>query len=104
MAKLTVYKLQALTPADAGKSLSEDGGIRGEVRSNQSGMVVAFSYRYRFDAKTREMRLGVWPNATLPEIRKARKKARELLDAGKDPLLEKNLNKQRNLADQLAEH
>jgi integrase len=103
MAKLTVLELQALTPAHAGKSLSEDGGIRGEVRANKSGMVVAFSYRYRFDSKTRETRLGVWPSTTLPEIRKARAEARALLDLGKDPLLEKQLNLHREHTKQLAE-
>ncbi|MDP1657747.1 MAG: tyrosine-type recombinase/integrase [Methylotenera sp.] len=103
MAKLTVLELQALTQADTGKSLSEDGGIRGEVRSNQSRMVVAFSYRYRFNAKTREIRLGVWPNSSLPEIRKARAKARSLLDTGKDPLLEKQLNTHREHTKQLTE-
>lgn len=103
MAKLTVLQLQALTPVDAGKSISEDGGIRGEVRSNQSGISVAFSYRYRFATKTREIRLGVWPNASLPEIRNARKDARAMLDAGKDPALEKQLEKQRQHNAQLAE-
>jgi len=103
MAKLTVKALEALTPEDAGKSLSEDGGIRGEVRSNQSRMVVAFSYRYRFNTKTREVRLGVWPDASLPEIRKARADVRSLLDSGKDPLLEKRLITSREYAKQLAE-
>lgn len=103
MAKLTALELQALTLADAGKSLSEDGGIRGKVRANQSSVVVDFSYRYRFNVKTKEIRLGVWPIVKLSDIREARKQARTLLDTGKDPLLEKKLNKHRNHANQLAE-
>ena len=103
MAKLTIKELEALTNVDAGKTLYEDGGIRGEVRSNQSGITVAFSYRYRFNSKTKEVRLGVWPHMSLPEIRAGRKATRIVIDSGKNPSLEKQLDKERNRQAQLDE-
>lgn len=96
MAKLTVLELRNLTSADAGKKGSEEGGLRYEVRANQSGVTVAFTYRYRFGGKIRELRLGVFPHMTLPEIRKARDNAYELVKQGKDPALEKKLEKESN--------
>lgn len=103
MAKLTIKELDALTEADKGRTLYEDGNIRGEVRSNQSGMTVAFSYRYRFNNKTREIRLGVYPHTALKEIRDNRKAAFDLLSQGKDPALEKQLNKEREQQKQILE-
>ena len=103
MAKLTIKELDALTEADKGKTLYEDGNIRGEVRSNQSGITVAFSYRYRFNNKTREIRLGVYPHASIKEIRDNRKEAFNLLSEGKDPALEKQLIKEREQQKQVIE-
>lgn len=103
MAKLTIKELDALTAADKGKTLYEDGNIRGEVRSNQSGITVAFSYRYRFNNKTREIRLGVYPHVSITEIRDNRKQAFNLLSEGKDPAIEKQLVKERELQKQLNE-
>lgn len=103
MAKLTIRELDTLSEADKGRTLYEDGNIRGEVRSNQSGITVAFSYRYRFNNKTREIRLGVYPHTALKEIRDNRKAAFDLLSQGKDPALEKQLNKEREQQKQIIE-
>lgn len=103
MAKLTIKELDALTKADKGRTLYEDGNIRGEVRSNQSGITIAFSYRYRFNNKTREIRLGVYPHTALKQIRDNRKAAYDLLNEGKDPALEKQLNKEREQQKQIIE-
>jgi len=100
MAKLTIKELDSLTATDKGKTLYEDGNIRGEVRVNKSGITVAFTYRYRFNNKTREIRLGVYPNMPITEIRNNRKKAADLLSEGKDPALEKQLEKERNRLEQ----
>lgn len=100
MAKLTIKELDSLTEADKGRTLYEDGNIRGEVRENQSGITVAFSYRYRFNNKTREIRLGVYPHLSIKEIRDNRKKAADLLSEGKDPALEKKLVKELNRQEQ----
>lgn len=100
MSKLTIKELNSLTEADKGKTLYEDGNIRGEVRVNQSGITVAFTYRYRFNDKTREIRLGVYPHSPITEIRNNRKKAADLLIEGKDPALEKQLEKERNRQEQ----
>jgi len=101
MAKLTIKELDSLTEADKGKTLYEDGNIRGEVRVNKSGITVAFSYRYRFNNKTREIRLGVYPHISIREVRDNRKKAADLLSEGKDPALEKKLAKELNRQEQL---
>lgn len=41
--------------------------------------------KYRFDGKEKRLGLGVYPSVTLAEARKARDRARALLDEGQDP-------------------
>ena len=96
MAKLTVKELEALTEADNGRRLYDDDNVRGEVRVNKSGISVAFSFRYRFNDKSREIRIGSFPKQTLKQIRENRKKAAEILVTGKDPALEKQIQKEQN--------
>lgn len=102
MAKLTIKELDALTPADKGRTLYEDGNIRGEVRVNKNGVSVAFSYRYRVGKAQKEIRLGVYPHASIKEIRDRRKWAADLLSIGKDPNLEKQIERELNQQAQAA--
>lgn len=72
MPRLTEVSLEALTESDVGRTFYDDAGLRGEVRRGDESIVVAFSFRYRFDGKMRELRCGSWPRTTLKQIRAAR--------------------------------
>jgi integrase len=88
MAKLTVKELEALTPADVGKTVFDDGGLRGKVRSTaraDNGVSVEFSFRYRWETKLRDVSCGTWPADGLKAIREKRDEARRLLEERIDP-------------------
>ncbi len=109
MAKITVKELEALTAEDEGRRLYDEGNLYGVVKArsgvpkaksvaqalqNMKDLVngvlkpqfsVLFRWRYRFDGKTKDFTCGTWPKSSLSDIRTEHKKARVLLDAGKDP-------------------
>ncbi|MGO9990458.1 MAG: tyrosine-type recombinase/integrase [Steroidobacteraceae bacterium] len=55
----------------------------------QSAQGSAWTLRYRFGGRDRWMALGTYPDMELAEARKAARAKRTLVDAGRDPLLEK---------------
>lgn len=61
MAKLTAKQLEALTPADDGKTLREDGGLVAKVRSGLRGVTVQFRYEFKLNGLKRDQSLGSWP-------------------------------------------
>jgi integrase len=85
MAKLTTIQLKALRLDDAGTTLRDDGGIWGKVVKAGGAVSVSFYYRYRWQAKTRDIACGTWPKVSLADIRKARDDARGLVSKGIDP-------------------
>jgi integrase len=85
MAKLTVKKLESLTPADIGTRLPDAQALYGVVKAKGSGVAVMFRWRYRFDGKLHDFGCGTWPSKTLKEIRDAHDGARQLLAQRKDP-------------------
>lgn len=90
MAKLTELELQALGESDHGRTIYDDGNLRGMVRFSETRKVsVSFTWRYRFDGKKKDIRCGTWPTDRLSAIRKVRDAARHILDGGKDPALER---------------
>jgi len=91
MAKLTVKKLESLTPADIGKRLPDDHSLYGVVKAKGEGVTVMFRWRYRFDGKLRDYTCGTWPTKTLKEIRDTHESARQLLAQGKDPNEDKRI-------------
>ena len=91
---LTVKQLGALTAADSGQRLSDGGGLFGVVRTRRDNSVtVAFSYRYRFDGGSRDLRCGTWPAHSLKDIRSERDRARAMVAAGEDPALQRRVDK-----------
>jgi integrase len=50
-------------------------------------------FDYRFAGKRKSLALGTYPDLSLLQARRARDSARELLEAGKDPCLEKQIGK-----------
>ena len=95
---LTVKELEALKPADAGKSVSDGGSLTGKVYAGAAGNVsVNFRWYYKFAGKMRTVRLGTWPSMSIAEIRKARNELRVQVEKGVDPV---EANKASRLAEQ----
>ena len=95
MSKLTIKALAALGAIDAGRTLREDGGLTGKVRLNKKGVTVSFSYQFRWGDKYTDTSCGTWPRTSLPDIRKARDSARDLVTAGFNPNDHKRTEKER---------
>ena len=66
MAKITVKELEALTPADTGRRLSDEHSLYGLVKPKAGGVAVLFRWRYRFDGKLRDYTCGTWPTRPAP--------------------------------------
>ncbi len=85
MAKLTAKQLEALTSADDGKTLREDGGLVAKVRAGVRGVTVLFRYEFKLDGAKRDHRLGSWPKKSLAQIRAERDEVRATVTKGIDP-------------------
>ncbi|MFG0505681.1 tyrosine-type recombinase/integrase [Pseudomonas putida] len=85
MAKLTAKQLEALTSADNGKTLREDGGLVAKVRAGVRGVTVLFRYEFKLNGTKRDHRLGSWPKKSLAEIRAERDEVRATVTKGMDP-------------------
>lgn len=85
MTKLTVKQLEALTDADDGKTLREDGGLVAKVRAGVRGVTVLFRYEFKLDGAKRDHRLGSWPKKSLAMIRAERDNLRATTSKGINP-------------------
>lgn len=85
MARLTVRQLEALSAADDGRILREEGGLVGKVRVGVRGITVLFRYEFKLDGRKRDHRLGSWPKKTLAELRSERDVAKTTVAKGIDP-------------------
>lgn len=85
MAKLTVKQLEALTDADDGKTLREDGGLVAKVRAGVRGVTALFRYEFKLDGVKRDHRLGSWPKKSLAQIRTERDVLRTTTSKGINP-------------------
>lgn len=93
MAKLTVKKLESLTPSDIGARLADEHSLYGVVKAKSDEVCVMFRWRYRFDGKLCDYTCGTWPTKSLKEIRDAHEAARQLLAQGKDPNEDKRITR-----------
>ncbi|HHG4309219.1 TPA: tyrosine-type recombinase/integrase [Pseudomonas aeruginosa] len=85
MAKLTAKQLEALTSADDGKTLREDGGLVAKVRAGVRGVTVMFRYEFKLDGTKRDHRLGSWPKKSLAQIRAERDEVKATVTKGVNP-------------------
>ncbi|NMZ60981.1 tyrosine-type recombinase/integrase [Pseudomonas nitroreducens] len=85
MAKLTAKQLEALTSADDGKTLREDGGLVAKVRAGVRGVTVLFRYEFKLDGAKRDHRLGSWPKKSLAQIRAERDEVKATVAKGINP-------------------
>lgn len=101
MAKITVKKLESLTPADAGSRITDDHSLYGLVKARDSNVSVLFRWRYRFEGKHYDFTCGTWPSKSLKEIRDAHEDARQLLRSGRNPVTEKKIGRLNTRATQM---
>lgn len=85
MARLTVKQLEALTSADDGRILREDGGLVARVRAGVRGVTVQFRYEFKQDGFKRDQSLGSWPKKSLAQIRADRDEVKATAAKGIDP-------------------
>lgn len=88
MAKITVKELEALTAADVGRLIYDEGGLRGKVRlaaRTENGISIEFTFRYRWETKIRDAACGTWPRDGLKAIRDRRDEVRRLIEDKVDP-------------------
>lgn len=94
--KITHRTLDSLRPENDKDILREDGGLVGVVRRGEGDRVsVSFRWRYRFDGKLKDIRVGTWPKSSLADIRKERDQAKRTLEEGNDPSTARKANKLR---------
>ena len=95
-------QLNALSASDHGCRISMGLNMRGDVRVTKDGLVrVYVGYRFKVNAKIREVRLGVYPSDSLTELRAKRKAIQDQLDAGIDPIEQKKITKEDKAAKNL---
>jgi len=90
----TVRELECAPVDWQGDTLADSGGLFGLVQLTKKGTVgVRFRYRFRWEGKARWFHCGVWPTASLAQIRKERDRARQLVGEGQNPTLTKQAAK-----------
>jgi len=80
-----VKQLEALTAADDGKTLREEGGLTAKVRAGVRGVTALFRYEFKMGGAKRDQRLGSWPKKSLAQIRAERDEVRASVTKGIEP-------------------
>jgi integrase len=83
-------RIRNAKPAERDFKLTDFDGLYLLVRKNGSRL---WRFAYRFGGKQKQIALGAYPQVTLAEARDRREAARKLLANGKDPSLERRLEK-----------
>ncbi|MFL9923707.1 tyrosine-type recombinase/integrase [Herbaspirillum lusitanum] len=106
MSKITVKGLESFTIEDDGRTIREDGGLVGRVRSGPRGITVLFRYEFKLQGDKRDYALGSWPKKSLADIRSERDRLRVIVADGIDPTAAKKasrIEKQKAVETTLAE-
>ncbi len=83
--KWTVKELDAVKAEWKGDTLSDGGGLSGEVRVNSDTVSIVFRCAFKWQGKVCWHYCGVYPITEMAAIRDVRDKARDLIKAGIDP-------------------
>ena len=97
---LTDMQVKNIKPTDKVQIISDSGGLVIRVRPISVGGGLSFMYSHKLNGKRRQMTLKA---KTLKEAREERDKYKAMLKAGKDPILEKKLDVEREAQQQLDE-
>jgi integrase len=87
--KWTVKELDAVKAEWKGDTLSDGGGLSGEVRVNSGTVSIVFRCAFKWQGKVCWHYCGVYPVTDMATIRNERDKARDLIKAGIDPRAKK---------------
>lgn len=87
---LTSFDIKAAKPQAKSFKLSDGGGLHLLVQPNGNRF---WRYRYRFVGVEKMLALGSFPATSLAEARVRRDAARNLLETGKDPSVQKKLDR-----------
>lgn len=83
-------RIRSAKPAERDYKLTDFDGLYLLVCKNGSKL---WRFAYRFDRKQKQIALGAYPEVTLAEARDRREASRKLLANGKDPSLQRRLEK-----------
>lgn len=83
---LTDTKIKACKPQNKPYRAFDGGGLYVEIHPNGSRY---WRLKYRMARKEKLLALGIYPAVSLQRARKERDKAKELIDAGRDPVTER---------------
>jgi integrase len=83
-------KVRSAKPGERDYKLTDFDGLYLLVCKNGSRL---WRFAYRFEGKQKQIALGAYPHVTLAEARERREASRKLLATGKDPSLERRLEK-----------
>ncbi len=92
---LTDIEIRNAKPREKEYKITDEKGLSLLIKPNGSKL---WRYRYRFAGKERMQALGAYPEISLKDARNKRDEGRRLLDEGKDPSLEKQIQKALNLS------
>jgi hypothetical protein len=101
--KLKDAEFRKIKSTDTEQLLTDGGGLFVRVRSAVDGGSVSFRLAYRVDGKQKWLTVGTYPTMSLKDARDARDTHKANLKEGRDPALDKQLEKQRQYNIQLAE-
>lgn len=87
---LTDTAIRKAKPAAGLVKLSDGGGLQLHLHPNGAKY---WKLAYRYDGKQKKLAFGVYPEVSLAEARKRREAARALLRDGKDPMVERRVEK-----------
>ncbi len=97
--KWTTLELRAITAEWAGDTLSDGGGLSGEVRVAADGDIsIRWKYAFKWLGKIAWHQCGTWPKATMEAIRANRDDARKQIGAGVNPNDQKKAERIENQA------
>src|SRR5262245_238013 len=83
-------KIRSAKPAERDYKLTDFDGLYLLVCKSGSRL---WRFAYRFGGKQKQIALGAYPQVTLAKARERRDASRKLLATGKDPSLERRLEK-----------
>ena len=87
---LTDTAIRKARPGATTIKLSDGGGLQLHVHPNGSKY---WRLAYRYGGKQKKLSFGVYPEVSLAEARKRREAARALLREGRDPMVERRVEK-----------